>query len=148
MRHRERAWRREQCRNRRCSKDVPDGYTLVVLSSSNAVNATLYDRLNFNLLRDFAPVAGFIRSTFVMEVHPSLPVTSGPEFIAYADANPGRITMASAGIGSAIHMTGELFRMMTGVNPVHIPYRGEGPAVADPYRRTGSPHVRHAPDVD
>jgi tripartite-type tricarboxylate transporter receptor subunit TctC len=112
-------------------KAPPDGHTLVLLGPGNAINATLYERLNFNLLRDSEPVAGLMSTTLVMEVHPSLPVASVPAFIAYAKANPGRISMASAGIGSGTHMAGELFRMMTGLELVHVPYRGEGPAVAD-----------------
>jgi tripartite-type tricarboxylate transporter receptor subunit TctC len=109
----------------------PDGYTLVMLGPANAINATLYERLNFNLVRDVAPVASIVRSANVMVVHPSLPANSIPEFIAYAKAHPGSVNMASAGIGSGTHMTGELFKMMAKVNLVHVPYRGEGPAIAD-----------------
>ena len=108
-----------------------DGYTLVMLGNANAINASLYQKLNFNLIRDIAPVAGINTQASVMVVHPSLPINSVPEFIAYAKANPGRINMASAGIGSGTHMTGELFKMMAGVDLVHVPYRGEGPAIAD-----------------
>jgi tripartite-type tricarboxylate transporter receptor subunit TctC len=108
-----------------------EGYTLVMLGNANAINASLYQKLNFNLIRDIAPVAGINTQASVMVVHPSLPINSVPEFIAYAKANPGRINMASAGIGSGIHMTGELFKMMAGVDLVHVPYRGEGPAIAD-----------------
>src|SRR6516162_147738 len=108
-----------------------DGYTLVMLGNANAINASLYQKLNFNLIRDIAPVAGINTQASVMVVHPSLPINSVPEFIAYAKANPGRINMASAGIGSGTHMTGELFKMMAGIDLVHVPYRGEGPAIAD-----------------
>ena len=108
-----------------------DGYTLVMLGNANAINASLYQKLNFNLIRDIAPVAGINTQASVMVVHPSLPINSVPEFIAYAKANPGRINMASAGIGSDTHMSGELFKMMAGVDLVHVPYRGEGPAIAD-----------------
>ena len=98
---------------------------------TNAINATLYDKLNFNFIRDIAPVAGIIRVPNVMEVNPSVPAKTVPEFIAYAKANPGKINMASAGIGSLHHMSGELFKMMTGVNMVHVPYRGAAPALTD-----------------
>jgi tripartite-type tricarboxylate transporter receptor subunit TctC len=108
-----------------------DGYTLLIVGAWNAINATLYDKLNFNFLRDIAPVASVIRSANVMVVNPSVPAKTVPEFIAHAKANPGKINMASAGIGSGNHIAGELFKMMTGVNLVHVPYRGAGPALVD-----------------
>src|SRR5215470_10675567 len=108
-----------------------DGYTLLIATGANADGASLYDNLNFNFINDIAPVAGLIRIPFVMEVNPSVPVKTVPEFIAYAKASPGRISMASAGIGSTGHMAGELFNMMAGVNMVHVPYRGSGPAVTN-----------------
>jgi tripartite-type tricarboxylate transporter receptor subunit TctC len=109
----------------------PDGYTLLMVTSVNAINAALYDKLNFNFIRDIAPVASIHREPHVMEVNPSVPVKTVPEFITYAKANSGKINMASAGIGSGNHIAGELFKMMTGVNLVHVPYRGAGPALAD-----------------
>ena len=108
-----------------------DGYTLLLATVPNAVNATLYDKLNFNFVRDFAPVAGIIRVPQVVLVHPSVPAKTVPELIAYAKANPGKVNMASAGNGSAPHMAGELFNVMAGVNMVHVPYRGQGPALTD-----------------
>jgi tripartite-type tricarboxylate transporter receptor subunit TctC len=108
-----------------------DGYTLLLAGTPNAINATLYDRLNFNFIRDIAPVASVFRSAYVMVVNPSVPAKSIPEFIAYAKANPGKINMASGGVGSAHHVYGELFKMMAGVNLVHVPYRGAGPALVD-----------------
>jgi tripartite-type tricarboxylate transporter receptor subunit TctC len=108
-----------------------DGYTLLSVSSPNAINATLYDNLNFNFIRDIAPVASIIRVPLVMEVNPSVPVKTVPEFIAYAKANPGKISYASAGIGTPQHVSAELFKMMTGVNMVHVPYRGAAPALMD-----------------
>jgi tripartite-type tricarboxylate transporter receptor subunit TctC len=108
-----------------------DGYTLLLAGTPNAINATLYDRLNFNFIRDIAPVASVFRSAYVMVVSPSVPAKSIPEFIAYAKANPGKINMASGGVGSAHHVYGELFKMMAGVNLVHVPYRGAGPALVD-----------------
>jgi tripartite-type tricarboxylate transporter receptor subunit TctC len=109
----------------------PDGYTLLLATVPNAVNATLYQKLNFNFIRDIAPVAGIIRVPMVVLVHPSVAARTIPEFIIYAKANPGKINMASAGTGSAPHMAGELFNVMAGVNMVHVPYRGQGPALAD-----------------
>jgi tripartite-type tricarboxylate transporter receptor subunit TctC len=110
----------------------PDGYTLLVVSPANAVNATLYERLNFNFIRDIAPVAGIDRETLIMMVSPSLPVRTVAEFIAYAKANPGKINMASGGIGTSSHMAGELFKVMTGVDMTHVPYRGgAAPATTD-----------------
>jgi tripartite-type tricarboxylate transporter receptor subunit TctC len=109
----------------------PDGYTLLLATVPNAVNATLYQKLNFNFIRDIAPVAGVIRVPMVVLVHPSVPAKTVPEFITYAKANPGKINLASAGTGSAPHMAGELFNVMAGVNMVHVPYRGQGPALTD-----------------
>jgi tripartite-type tricarboxylate transporter receptor subunit TctC len=109
----------------------PDGYTLLFVTTPNAINAVLYEKLNFNFIRDIAPVAGIIRVPLVMEVHPSFPARTISEFIAYAKANPGKINMASAGIGSTPHVAGELFKMMAGVNMIHVPYRGGAPAITD-----------------
>jgi tripartite-type tricarboxylate transporter receptor subunit TctC len=119
----------------------PDGYTLLVVGVSNAINATLYDRLNFNFIRDIAPVASFASGALVMVVNPSVPATTVPEFIAYAKANPGKISMASAGSGAPSHVSGELFKMLAGIDMVHVPYRGAGPALVDaPDRcKSGSP---------
>jgi tripartite-type tricarboxylate transporter receptor subunit TctC len=108
-----------------------DGHTLLMANSTNAFNATLYDKLKFNFIRDIAPVAGIIRVPLVMEVNPSVPVKTVPEFIAYAKAQSGKINMASAGNGSTSHVAGELFKMMAGVNMVHVPYRGSAPALTD-----------------
>jgi tripartite-type tricarboxylate transporter receptor subunit TctC len=108
-----------------------DGYTLLLAPPATAVNTTLFDRLSFNFARDTAPVAGIIRVPGVMEVNPSVPVRSVPEFIAYAKANPGKINMASGGSGTPQHIGGELFKLMTGVNMVHVPYRGNAPALTD-----------------
>jgi len=109
----------------------PDGYTLLAACLPNASNATVYDKLSFNFIRDIAPVAGIARDTFVIEVNPSVPVKTVPELIAYAKVNSGKINMASGGIGSGNHIFGELFKRMTGVNLVHVPYRGAGPALVD-----------------
>jgi len=108
-----------------------DGYTLFIMTSANTINATLYDSLPYNFIRDMAPVASFVRVPQVLEVNPSLPVHTVPEFIAYAKANPGKITMASAGNGSIGHLAGELLKMMVGIDLVHIPYRGAGQAIND-----------------
>lgn len=108
-----------------------DGYTLLLATVPNAVNASLYEKLNFNFIRDTAPVAGIIRVPMVILLNQSVPARTVPEFVAYAKANPGKINMASAGNGSAPHMAGELFKIMAGVNLVHIPYRGQGPALTD-----------------
>jgi tripartite-type tricarboxylate transporter receptor subunit TctC len=110
---------------------APDGYTLLLVTPANAINATLFDNLKFNFIRDIIPVAGIVRMPVVMEVHPSFPARSVPEFIAYAKANPGKVNMASAGIGTPSHLAGELFKMMTGVDMVHVPYRGVAPALSD-----------------
>jgi tripartite-type tricarboxylate transporter receptor subunit TctC len=109
----------------------PDGYTLLMTGPNNAVNATLYDNLKFNFIRDIAPVARIMSVPLVMEVNLAVPATTVPEFIAYAKANPGRINMASAGNGTAVHISGELFKMMTGVDMVHVPYRGTPAAMTD-----------------
>ena len=108
-----------------------DGYTLLMIGPSSAVNATLYDNLNFVFLRDIAPIASLIRQPQILLVNPSVPARTVPEFIAYAKANPGKITMASAGVGSTGHLVGELFKMMAGVDLVHVPYRGAAPALTD-----------------
>jgi len=109
----------------------PDGYTLLEASASNAWNAALYDNLTFNFIRDITPIATVRRAGGVMEVNPSMPVKTIPEFIAYAKANPGKINMATAGVGSAPHLYGELFKMMTGLDLVTVNYRGSGPALSD-----------------
>jgi tripartite-type tricarboxylate transporter receptor subunit TctC len=108
-----------------------DGYTLLLVGTPSAINATLYPNLNFNFLRDITPVAGLIRVPNVMVVHPSFPARTVPELIAYAKTNPGKINHASSGVGSANHMTAELFKAMTGVHMVHVPYRGTAPALTD-----------------
>jgi tripartite-type tricarboxylate transporter receptor subunit TctC len=110
---------------------APDGYTLLLVGPPNAINATLYDNLNFNFIRDIAPVGGIARTPNVMEVNPSFPAKTVPEFIAYAKANPGKINMASGGNGTIPHVAGELFQIMTGIKLVHVPYRGEILAVPD-----------------
>jgi tripartite-type tricarboxylate transporter receptor subunit TctC len=108
-----------------------DGYTLLVVGGFNAINATLYDKLNFNFARDIAPVGSIARMPNVMEVNPAFPAHTVPEFIAYAKANPDKVNFASGGTGSPTHMVGELFKMMTGIKMVHLPYRGAGPALID-----------------
>lgn len=110
---------------------APDGYTLLLVPPAAAINATLYEKLNFDFLRDVEPIAGIIRFPNVVVVNPSLPIKSIPELIAYAKANPGKLNMASSGNGSTIHMSGELFKMMTGIDMVHVPYRGGAPALTD-----------------
>ena len=117
----------------------PDGYTLLLVGLNNAISATLYDKLNFNFIGDIAPVAGIIRARNVMEVNPAVPAKTVPEFIAYAKANPGKINMASAGIGTGNHLFGALFGMMTGINMIHVPYRGRSHwrAGASLFRRYG-----------
>jgi tripartite-type tricarboxylate transporter receptor subunit TctC len=108
-----------------------DGYTLLVVGTTAAINATLFEKLSYNFIRDIAPVASIVRVPHVMQVNPSLPIATVPEFIAHAKANPGKISMGSGGNGSPAHVTGELFKMMTGVNLTHVPYRGAGPAITD-----------------
>ena len=112
-------------------KAPADGYTLLLVTIQGAVNATLYDKLNYNFIRDIAPVASISRETLALEVTPSFPAKTVPEFIAYAKANPGKLSMATPGIGSTPHMAGELFKMMAGVDMVHVPYRGSAPALTD-----------------
>jgi tripartite-type tricarboxylate transporter receptor subunit TctC len=109
----------------------PDGYTLLLCSVNNAINATFYDKLNYNFIRDIAPVAGIIRSPNVMVVNPSVPAKSVPEFMAYVKANPRKLNMASPGTGTGPHLCGELFMMMSGTSMIHVPYRGGGPALTD-----------------
>jgi tripartite-type tricarboxylate transporter receptor subunit TctC len=108
-----------------------DGYTLLLVTPPSAINATLYKDLPFNFLRDIAPIASVLRAPYVMEVNPSVPAKTVPEFIAYAKANPGKISMASAGVGTGPHLTGELLMMVTGINMAHVPYRGGAPALND-----------------
>src|SRR5262249_18794669 len=110
---------------------LPDGYTLLLATAANAINASLYGKLSFDFVRDILPAAGIMRVPLVMEVNPSFPATTVPEFIAYAKANPGQINMASAGIGNTTHVAGELFMMLTGIKLAHVPYRGGAPAVTD-----------------
>ena len=112
-------------------KAAPDGYTLLMATGSNAINATLYERMNYNFLRDTVPVAGVIRSPLVLEVHPSVPVKTVSELIAYAKANSGKLNMASFGAGTVSHLSGELFKMTTGIEMLHVPYRGSAPMLID-----------------
>jgi tripartite-type tricarboxylate transporter receptor subunit TctC len=109
----------------------PEGYVLLMVGAPNAINATLYEKLSFNFIRDIAPVAGILRVPLLMEVHPSIPAKNVPEFIAYAKANPGKINYESAGIGGVTHVAGELFKMLAGVEIRHVPYRGAAPALTD-----------------
>jgi tripartite-type tricarboxylate transporter receptor subunit TctC len=109
----------------------PDGYTMLLVNPAHGINATLYKNLNFNFIRDVAPVAGLVRTPNVMEVTPSLPVKTVAEFIAYCKANPGKINMASSGSGTSVHLSGELFKFMTGCDMLHVPYKGAGPALVD-----------------
>src|SRR5215468_3670202 len=120
-----------------------DGYTLLLVTAANAINTTLYEKLSFDFIRDIMPVAGITREPLIMQVNPSLPVKTVPEFIAYAKANPGKINMASAGNGTGPHVAGELFKMMTGADMVHVPYRGTAPALTD--LLGGQVHVMFAP---
>jgi tripartite-type tricarboxylate transporter receptor subunit TctC len=110
---------------------APDGYTLLHINITHSINPTLYEKLNYSFARDLMPVAGIVAVSNVIEIHPSVPATTVPEFIAYAKANPGKINMGSAGNASSSHMAGELFNMLAGVNLVHVPYRGQGPAMTD-----------------
>ena len=112
-------------------KSPPDGYTMLLVNPANGINATLYKNLNFNFIRDIAPVAGIVRTPNVMEVTNSLPVKTVKEFIDYCKANPGKINMASSGGGTSVHLSGELFKFMTGCDMVHVPYKGAGPALVD-----------------
>ena len=113
------------------ARAAPDGYTMIWAGANNAINASLYDNLNFNFVRDIAAVGSVMQGPFVMAVHPSFPAKTVAEFIAYAKANPAKVNMASPGVGTAPHVNGELFKMMAGVDMVHVPYRGDGPALTD-----------------
>src|SRR5262249_20522331 len=110
---------------------LPDGYTLLLVAAPNAINATLHEKLNFNFIRDIAPVGGISRVPLVMVINPSVPANTIPELIAYAKANPGKLNMASAGKGTTPHLAGELFNMMAGISMVHVPHRGVAPALTD-----------------
>ena len=112
-------------------KAAPDGYTMLLVNPANGINATLYKELSFNVIRDIAPVAGIVRTPNVMEVTPSFPAKTVAEFIAYCKANPGKINMASSGSGTSVHLSGELFKSMTGCQMLHVPYKGAGPALTD-----------------
>jgi tripartite-type tricarboxylate transporter receptor subunit TctC len=110
---------------------APDGYTLLIVASNNAINGSLYDKLNYDFLRDIAPVAGLMRTPMVLEVNAASPIKTVPELIAFAKANPGKMNFGSGGVGFATHLAGELFEAMTGVHMVHVPYRGQAPALTD-----------------
>jgi tripartite-type tricarboxylate transporter receptor subunit TctC len=129
-------------------KSPPDGYTLLLASTTNTINATLYDKLNFNFIRDIAPVATISRNTHVMAVHPSMPAKTVPEFIAYSKANPGKINMASAGNGTPSHVAGELFKQMAGVKMQHVPYRGDAPAITDLIGGQEQVHIAGAASIE
>ena len=126
----------------------PDGQTLLMIAPSSTINVTLYDKLNFNFVHDIAPVATLTRQAQVMVVNPSFPAKTVPEFIAYAKDNPGKINMASGGTGTGQHLTGELFKMMTGIDMMHVPYRGGAPAITDLIRGTSPGHVHLAARYD
>jgi tripartite-type tricarboxylate transporter receptor subunit TctC len=128
---REQAGRRQQPRHRGRAHAPPDGYTMLLVNPAHGINATLYKNLNFNFIRDVAPVAGLVRTPNVMEVTPSFPAKTVAEFIAYCKANPKKINMASSGSGTSVHMSGELFKSMTGCDMLHVPYKGAGPALVD-----------------
>jgi tripartite-type tricarboxylate transporter receptor subunit TctC len=113
------------------ARSAPDGHTLLWVTAANAINASLYDKLSFNFMRDIMPVASIVRGPGVMEINPAVPAKTIPEFIAYAKANPGKINLASSGIGTVSHVAGELFKMMAGIDMVHVPYRGAAPALTD-----------------
>jgi tripartite-type tricarboxylate transporter receptor subunit TctC len=113
------------------ARAAPDGYTLLLIGGANTINATLFDKINFDFLRDLAPVASVFETPLVVEVHPSVPVRTIPEFITYAKGNPGTLNFATPGVGTPPHVAGELFRMMTGIDMLHVPYRGTGPMLTD-----------------
>src|ERR1700738_2560340 len=129
-------------------RSAADGYTLIAVGMNNTINATLYEKLSFNFIRDIAPIASILRAPQVMLVNPSVPANTVPEFITYPNANPGKINMASAGNGSPTHLSGELFKMMTGINLLHVPYRGSPAALTDLISGQGPGHVRQRGIVD
>ena len=129
-------------------RSAADGYTLIAVGMNNTINATLYEKLSFNFIRDIAPIASILRAPQVMLVNPSVPANTVPEFITYAKANPGKINMASAGNGSPTHLSGELFKMTTGINLLHVPYRGSPAALTDLISGQGPGHVRQRGIVD